>query len=118
MPGSCAFSSTTSLTRSKALSRSDLPSGGSVPSLQYLATVCLSMPCLLAMSLKLGFVPHLRYMLSSPITFLSMPAPSVGFAHGRSEFAHACLVRVRLRKRPRSVCASGRMHLLNWCFSH
>ena len=47
----------TSSSGSKALPLADLPSAADSPSRQYLATVCRSMPCLLAISLKFGFTP-------------------------------------------------------------
>lgn len=57
IPGSWAFARITSSSGSKALPLADLPSAADSPSRQYLATVCRSMPCLLAISLKFGFAP-------------------------------------------------------------
>ena len=57
IPGSWAFARITSSSGSKALPLADLPSAAASPSRQYLATVCRSMPCLLAISLKFGFAP-------------------------------------------------------------
>ena len=48
---------------------------GQAAASQYDATVCLSSPYLLAMSLKLGLVPASLYMFSSPVRFLSNPRP-------------------------------------------
>lgn len=118
IPGSAAFSAAMSRTRSKALSLSDLRSGGSAPSDQYLATVCLSMPCLLAMSLKFGFAPAPLYMFSSPMTFLSIRAPSEGLPYVESVFAFARLVKVRLREWRLFVSANGGMRLRDWLFLH
>lgn len=94
------------------------PIRGVRPSDQYLATVCLSMPCLLAMSLKFGFAPAPLYMFSSPMTFLSIRAPSEGLPYVESVFAFARLVKVRLREWRLFVSANGGMRLRDWLFLH
>lgn len=77
MPGKVAFSLISWSKSANALLFSCLASSMSPPERQYFATVFRSIPCLLAMSLKLGLVPDCRYMLNSPIRFLSNPAPFV-----------------------------------------
>ena len=78
----------------------------------------LSMPCLLAMSLKFGFAPAPLYMFGSPMTFLSIRAPSEGLPYVKSVFAFARLVKVRLREWRLFVSANGGMRLRDWLFLH
>lgn len=68
--------SNSSSSGSKALPLADLPSTADSPSRQYLATVCRSMPCLLAISLKFGFAPDPPCRRSAlPLRFAPYPAP-------------------------------------------
>lgn len=68
--------SNSSSSGSKALPLADLPSAADSPSRQYLATVCRSMPCLLAISLKFGFAPDPpRRRSALPLRFAPYPAP-------------------------------------------
>ena len=79
MPGSSALRSIVSLKASNPLALSCLRSSISSPCAQCFATVCLCSPYFLPISVKLGFIPSWRYMLSSPITFLSnRPPPKRG----------------------------------------
>ena len=74
------------------------------------------MPCLLAMSLKFGFAPAPLYMFGSPMTLLSIRAPSEGPPYVKSVFAFARLVKVRLREWRLFVSANGGMRLRDWLF--
>lgn len=81
-PGSTAFCPITSLNSSNALALSLLWSSTSSPLLQYSATVRLSSPHLLPISVKFGLMPSCLHMFSSPMTFLSNRAPSNGCPAG------------------------------------
>ena len=70
------------------------------------------------MSLKFGFAPAPLYMFSSPMTLLSIRAPSEGLPYVKSVFAFARLVKVRLREWRLFVSANGGMRLRDWLFLH